>query len=115
MIQFLNKYKAFFIGLIIIIPIFYLLYYYGFLIIQEDGWYMIIPFVIFWGFVIALPIHHFNYLKTKKETVIKALSLFLLLIIILVIDSIMKLPDNPITFILIMGGNETRNELKRAL
>lgn len=103
MIQFLNKYKAFFIGLIIIIPIFYLLYYYGFLIIQEDGWYMIIPFVIFWGFVIALPIHHFNYLKTKKETVIKALSLFLLLIIILVIDSIMKLPDNPITFILIMG------------
>ena len=103
MIQFLKKYKAFFIGPIIIIPIFYLLYYFGLLIIPKDRWFEIIPFVIIWGLVIAIPIHHFNYLKTKKETVIKALSLFLLLIITLVIDSIMKLPDNPITFILIMG------------
>jgi len=103
MIPFLKKYKAFFIGPIIIIPIFYLLYYFGLLIIPEDRWFEIIPFVIIWGLVIAMPIHHFNYLKTKKETVIKALSLFLLLIITLVIDSIMKLPDNPITFILIMG------------
>ena len=103
MIHFLKKYKAFFIGPIIIIPIFYLLYYLGLLIIPEDRWFEIIPFVIIWGLVIAMPIHHFNYLKTKKGTLIKALSLFLLLVITLVIDSIMKLPDNPITFILIMG------------
>ena len=63
----------------------------------------IIPYAIFWGLVIALPIHYFNHSKKNKKTVIIGLSLLLLLIITLVIDSIMKLPDNPITFILLMG------------
>ncbi len=103
MIQFLKKYKAFFIGLIIIIPIFYLLDYIGFIIIPDNISYEIIIYTIFWGLVIALPIHNYKYLKRKKKTVIKVLILIVLLVITLVIDSIMKLPDNPITFILLMG------------
>lgn len=103
MIQFLKKYKAFFIGLIIIIPIFYLLDYIGFIIIPDNISYEIIIYTIFWGLVIALPIHNYKYLKRKKKTVIKVLILIVLLAITLVIDSIMKLPDNPITFILLMG------------
>lgn len=103
MIQFLKKYKAFFIGLIIIIPIFYLLDYIGFIIIPDNISYEIIIYTIFWGLVIALPIHNYEYLKRKKKTIIKVLILIVLLVITLVIDSIMKLPDNPITFILLMG------------
>ncbi len=103
MMQFLKKYKAFFIGLIIIVPIFYLLDTIGLIILPKERSYEIIIYAIFWGLVIALPIHYFNYSKKNKKTVIKVLSLFVLLIIALVIDSIMKLPDNPITFMLLMG------------
>ena len=101
MMQFLKKYKAFFIGLIVI-PIFYLLDYIGFIIIPENQSYEIFIYIIFWGLVIALPIHYYKYFKRKKKTVINVLSLIALLIIILVIDSIMDLPDNPITFILLL-------------
>ena len=102
MINFLKKYKAFFIGLIII-PIFYLLDYVGFILIPEDQNYEIVIYTIFWGLVIALPIHNYQYLKRKKKTVTNVLRLIVLLIVAIVIDSIMSLPDNPITFILIMG------------
>ena len=98
MINFLKKYKAFFIGFIIMIPIFYLLEYIGVLIIPEGRMLDIIPVVIFWGFVIALPIHNFNYLKKKKKTVLRILSLIGLFVITLFIGSNMKMPDNPITF-----------------
>jgi len=102
MIQFLKKYKAFFIGLIII-PIFYLLEYIGFLIIPDEAHIIFNFYTLFWGLAIALPIHFFNYFKKKKKTVINVLSLLVLFVIILVIDYIMKFPDNPITVILILG------------
>lgn len=103
MIQFLKKYKAFFFGLIII-PIFYLLDALGFIILPEERRpleFMI--YTIFWGLVIALPIHHFEYLKKKKKTVFNILRLFLLFFITLIIDSYMQIPDNPLTFLLLMG------------
>ena len=102
MIDFLKKYKAFFIGLIVI-PIFYILKAIGVIILPEDRKLSIIPYLIFWGFAIALPIHFFNYSKKVKKTIIKVLSLLVLLFITLGIDSIMNLPDNPITLILIAG------------
>lgn len=103
MIQFLKKYNAFLFGFIIIVAIFYLLDYMGFIILPKKRSYEIILYIIFWGLAIALPIHHFDYLKTKKKTVIKVLSLVLLFFIAFVIDANMKMPDNPITFILMMG------------
>ncbi|WP_034061515.1 sensor histidine kinase [Lacinutrix jangbogonensis] len=99
MIQFLKKYKAFIFGFIIIIPIFYLLDYMGLIIIPKERTYEIIFYIIFWGLVIALPIHHF---KKNKKTVIKVISLFLFIFIALFIDASMKVPDNPITFILLI-------------
>lgn len=102
MIQFLKKYKAFFIGLIII-PIFYVLDAIGFIILPEK----IEPieftiYTVFWGLAIALPIHKFSYLKKNKKTVFKTLGLLALSILTLIIDHYMKLPDNPITFALLM-------------
>jgi len=103
MINILKKYKAFLFGFIIIVPIFYLLDYVGFIILPENRSYEIVIYAIFWGFVIALPIHNFNYLKKKKKTVLRILSLIGLFVITLFIDSNMKMPDNPITFSLLMG------------
>ena len=67
MMQFLKKYKAFFIGLIIIVPIFYLLDYIGFIIIPENQSYELIIYIIFWAVVIALPIHNDHYLQRMKN------------------------------------------------
>ena len=47
MINFLKKYKALFIGLIVI-PIFYLLEALGIIIVPEDRKLSIIPYLIFW-------------------------------------------------------------------
>ena len=51
----------------------------------------------------GLPIHYYNYLKQKKKIVFRVISLFILIVIALIIDSIMKMPDNPITFVLLMA------------
>ncbi|MCG2461057.1 histidine kinase [Flavobacteriaceae bacterium F89] len=101
MIQFLNKYKAFLYGLIII-PIFYLLDYFGFIILKNTPLEVIL-FAVFWWLVIALSIHNFSYLKSKRKTIFKVVVLIILFTTALVIDSTMNLPDNPITFILLMG------------
>jgi hypothetical protein len=100
MIQFLKKYKAFFFGFIIIVPIFYLLDYFGLIILPKDRFYEILIFAIIWGLAIALPIHYF---KTKKKIVLRVLGLIVLGFLILFIDSRMKMADNPITIILVMG------------
>ena len=102
MLSFIKKYKSFVIGIIIMIPIFYLLGYFGFIILPKDRSYEIIIYAIFWGLIIALPFHHFKYIKKNKKTVFKIFALILLFFIALFIDSLMSFPDNPITFILLL-------------
>ncbi|NVK07668.1 MAG: histidine kinase [Tenacibaculum sp.] len=102
MIDFLKKYKAFLIGFLIIVPLFILLDYLNFLNIPNDQPVEIIVITVFWALVIALPIHNYQYLKRKKKAVFGIAVLFILLFITVLIDSFMKLPDNPITFILLM-------------
>lgn len=102
MIDFLKKYKAFLIGFLIIVPLFILLDYLNFLNIPNDQPVEVIVITVFWALVIALPIHNYQYLKGKKKAVFGIAVLFVLLFITVLIDSFMKLPDNPITFILLM-------------
>ncbi|WP_417786458.1 sensor histidine kinase [Tenacibaculum sp.] len=102
MIELLKKYKAFFIGLLVIVPVFILLDYLNFLNIPRDQPVEVIVITAFWALVIALPIHNYQYLKRKKKAVIGITSLFVLLFFTVLYDSYMKLPDNPITFISLM-------------
>lgn len=102
MIDFLKKYKAFLIGFLIIVPLFTLLDYLNFLNIPNDQPVEVIVITVFWALVIVLPIHNYQYLKRKKKAVFGIAVLFVLLFITVLIDSFMKLPDNPITFILLM-------------
>jgi len=102
MIEFLKKYKAFFIGLIVI-PIFYLLNYFDFVKIPDNAAYEVLFYTAFWWLIISIPLHNIKYIKRAKATLIKVLLLIFLFFIALIIDSYMSLPDNPITFILLMG------------
>ena len=103
MIQFLKKYKAFVFGFSIIVPIFYLLDYLGLIIIPDKKASGIYIFAFIWGLVIALPIHNYKYLKRNKKTALGVLVLFVLFFVALAIDTFMQLPDNPITFILLIS------------
>jgi hypothetical protein len=98
MMQFLKKYKAFLFGFIVIVPIFYLLDHIGFIILPEERSYEIVIYAIIWGSIIALPFH---YYKKNKKTVLRVLSLFALLIVTIIFDAYMKMPDNPVTLSLI--------------
>ncbi len=102
MVQFLNKYKAFFIGVLLMFPIFYAMNYFGLILLPKNNPLEIIIYAIFWGVLVALPIYNYNYLKTKKRTVLHVLGLMTLFFVALFIDSYMKMPDNPVTFILLM-------------
>jgi len=103
MIAFLKKYKAFIFGFFIIVPIFYLLHDIGVIILPKERSFEIIIYTMFWGWIIALPIHFYSYLMTKWKTVVKVISLIVLFFVALIFDSYMKIPDNPLTFILLMG------------
>lgn len=102
MIKFLKTYKAFFISPLLVVPAFFILNAIRFIIIPKDVPWEIFAVTVFWCIIVALPIHHYNYLKQKKKTVFRILSLFILIVITLFIDSFMKMPDNPITFVLLM-------------
>ncbi|PQB06843.1 hypothetical protein BST83_06515 [Polaribacter filamentus] len=102
MIQFLKKYKAFLFGFIIIVPIFYLLDYLGYILLPENSSYEIVIYSIIWGTIIALLFHHYNYLKKKRKTVLRVVGLIVLFFTALFIDGYMKMPDNPITLSLLM-------------
>ena len=98
--QFLKKYKAFLIGFSIVLPIFYVLDYMGFIILSEQKTNEILFFALFWGLIISLSIYFFN---KKRKATIKVLCLFLMFFVILFIDFKMSMPDNPITIMLLMA------------
>lgn len=102
MISLLKQYKAFLFGYAIIIPIFYLMDYLGWIIIPEKTSYEMVIYALIWGTIIALPIHYRKDLITKKVRLFKIVLLILLFVVVLLIDSNMQMPDNPITFILLL-------------
>ena len=103
MVHFLKKYKAFGLGFIIVLIAILLMHYYKFLLIPDDAPIEIFFVFTFWWLLISLPIYKFSYIKKKRKVLYKLITLFVLFIGTLIIDSRMKMPDNPITFILLMG------------
>lgn len=102
MIDFIKKYKAFGIGLLIIVPIILILHQIKFILIPDDAPIEIFLVFTFWWFMISLPIHKLNYLKKNKRTIYKIGGLMLLFFGAMIVDSNMRMPDNPITFLLLL-------------
>jgi hypothetical protein len=102
MITLLKKYKAFVIGFFVVFITILYLEYAGFIKIPEDEYIEVIVIFTFWWLVTSLPIYKFSYFKKNKIVVYKILGLILLLIVAIVVDSYWKIPDNPVTFPLII-------------
>ena len=102
MMAFLNKYKAFGIGLVITVLLLIILQNIG-LIIPDEIKLETVSLFIFWWFVISLPIYKLGYLKNHKVVVFKILGLLALLILIATLDSYFNIPDNPLTFFLLIS------------
>ncbi len=102
MIEFLKKYKAFFIGLIITWVLAFILEYKGVILIDENEHLTNILGFLFYWFLISIFIHKISYLKENLRTVTKIIGLLLFLIVILVIDTNAGMPDNPITILFLI-------------
>lgn len=101
MIKLLKAYKGFLIGLIII-PIIIILHNIGFILVPDDAYLEVFFVSLFWYLLLALPIHYYRYIKSRLPIIYKLLALFLLFFTTLIIDTKMKMPDNPVTFILLL-------------
>lgn len=101
MIRFIKKYKAFVIGFILTGLLFMLLKLLEFIKVNPHAWLENMIFFLLWWFVISLTIHKFSYLKTKKKLLLKVLTLFLVLVVMISIDSFYAVPDNPATIVLL--------------
>ncbi|WP_412985006.1 sensor histidine kinase [Pontimicrobium sp. IMCC45349] len=77
--------------------------YFGLIILPKERTYEIFIYAFIWGTIIALPFHNLGYLKKKRKVVFRVYVLMILFLITIIIDSNMKVPDNPITFFLLMG------------
>ncbi|PZX54975.1 sensor histidine kinase [Algoriphagus chordae] len=101
MVSFLKKYRAFGIGIILMIILRVLLEYFGVISVNPSHFLENAVLFSFWAFVISITIYKFSYLKERKDIVFKVLGLIVLVFVTLLYDSFVRIPDNPITFILV--------------
>jgi len=102
MIDFLKKYKAFGFGFLFTILLFTILSWIGFIRIPKNSYVEVTTIFTFWWMLFSLPIHHLSYLKKERKKIYKALGLILFFIVTLQLDDVMNIPDNPISFMLIL-------------
>ena len=102
MIKLLQKYKAFLIGLVIILILRKILVYYKIILIDPSEYLEnVLGFIVWWG-IISLPIHNFGYLKKHKVLIAKLTGLVLFMIMVLVLDTQMQMVDNPISVLALL-------------
>ncbi|UII31049.1 sensor histidine kinase [Fulvivirga ulvae] len=102
MIEWLKKYKGFFIGLIVTCILIQILASVGFILIDKSEVAVNTLLFVFWWVVISLPFHFMGYLKQRRKTVYRVLGLISILIVAIWLDSYLNIPDNPITIFLII-------------
>jgi hypothetical protein len=103
MISFLKKYKGFIYGLILFRVIVFVLTHYS-LINIDNGEVLAnsLSFIFCWT-IISLPIHFYPFLKEHKRISLKVLGLIVIFLVVIVNDINSKIPDNPITFVGLIG------------
>lgn len=102
MIDFLKKYKAFGFGFLFTFLLFTLLSEVGFILIPKNSYIEVCVIFTFWWILFSLPFHYFSYLKKERKKIYKVLGLVLFLITTIQLDGIMNIPDNPISFMLLL-------------
>lgn len=103
MISFLKKYKGFLYGLLIHRLILEVLLHFGLIQIDHSAVLSNILSFIFSWVLISLPIQYFQFLKQHATISLKLLLLIFVLLTVIVNDMNSKIPDNPITFVGLVG------------
>ena len=105
MIAFLKKHKLYGLCLIVTIKATIFLAHIDFLRINPAHVIENIFFslsLLFWAFILYLPIYKLNYLKANKHIVFKIIGLIVFFIVTLQIDAWFQTPDNPLTMLLLV-------------
>ncbi|NMM49922.1 sensor histidine kinase [Marinigracilibium pacificum] len=102
MTKLINQVRPFFYGLLVTIILAIILEAIGFIIIDFDEVEVNIILFVVWWLIISLPIYHFKQLKRRKTAVLKFLGFGLLLVFLIIIDSWIDIPDNPVTIFLLI-------------
>ncbi len=93
----LKKYRAFVIGLVITLLLMYILHWVEVILIPDDAWLETTLIFSFWWIVISLVIHNVAYFKENKHILFTILGMMALLIIAVIVDELLGIPDNPLT------------------
>lgn len=102
MIKLIKKYKAFGFGLLIVVPVIFLLELFKQIKLPQDASLEIFIVTSFWWLVVSLLLHQYFNIKRHRKTVAKIVALIVLLFVAIIGDSAMSTSDNPITFILLV-------------
>jgi len=102
MFAFLKKYKSFLVGLFITIVGMIFLEQISFIDLPKDAVIKRLLLFIFWWIVTSLIIHNFSYFRKNKIVVVKIVGLLLLLFLAEFADYSLHIPDNPISFPLLI-------------
>lgn len=97
MIEFLKKYKALWIGLLVTIFLGVFLENINFIIINDNVTGELIFFFVFWWLAISFVIYKIPYLIQHRIVVYKIVGLLLILVIAIVIGEYFDMTDNPFT------------------
>jgi signal transduction histidine kinase len=103
MFEFLKKHKPIFIGFLITASLFGYLDYLKIIIIPKEAFLEVRFVFVFWWGLATLIVYNLDYLKTTKVVLLKIVALIAFLTVILIIDSYFKIPDNPLSILLIIS------------
>lgn len=102
MVFFLKNFKAFGIGLLITIVLKFVLEHFRLILIDPNEIFENVLGFVFWWVAISFIIHKIPYLVQNRYVTYKILALIIILTGAVVVDSFMRIPDNPITLPLII-------------
>lgn len=102
MTGFIKKYKAFVLGAIVAALFIIVLESFSVIMINRDAWLENSLLYIFWWLLISALIYKLPTIRKRKKLAIKILSLSVILVLMIVVDSFFKIRDNPATMVLMV-------------
>ncbi|MFP2995287.1 histidine kinase [Spongiivirga sp. MCCC 1A20706] len=102
MLSFLKRYKAFWIGAIVVAVVTSYLSYVGAIKIPEDAPLELVLIMGFWWLAVSFTIRHIQYLKRRKEIILGIALLIITLFAIFGANSYFQIPDHPIVMFLLV-------------
>ncbi|NAS30720.1 GHKL domain-containing protein [Flavobacteriaceae bacterium R38] len=102
MLAFVKKYKAFIIGLIVTRILVFILTKAGIILIDKDEILTNVLAFLFYWILISIFIYRLPFIRKHIKTVYKIISLIVILVVVMILDSNSNTPDNPIVVLFLL-------------